>query len=247
MTLAQRRQLAALGQPLQRAVASCFQQAKANTAAFLLPVQETGVHQRRQTVQQERVRVGAGLAWFGDGLDHLQRRSAREDGQTKEQRLRLAVEQVVAPAQRALGRLLPCRQVVPATRQGVRPPLEEAQQSAGWQHRGLRRRELQHQRQPIQTRAKPRDRVGIVRRERELWEDGARAGDIELHGRRLRHDSDGDLPRYVWRRQRPQTELLLPAQTQRGAARGQDREAGASAEEVGHEGGGGQEVLKVIQ
>ena len=117
-----------------------------------------------------------------DGLRRLHRKASREDGKPTEDLLLLRIEQVVAPRDRGAQRSLPVRCVAGAAGEQRQPPVEPGQQLVRLEERDPGRRELDRERQPVQSSAD----LGYRFRRAEPGRDRLRALNEERSRRRVR-------------------------------------------------------------
>ena len=138
--------------------------------------------------------------------------------------------ELVAPFDRRPQRLLPRREVAPRAGQHRQPPVEPGEQLAG-------RQDLHPGR-------------GQLDRERQAVEPPADLGQPAVVGREPRQHGLRALPEELDRRslgQRPQRKLALAGDPQRLAARRQDAEVRACAQQPGDLAGGFDDLLEVVE
>ena len=120
-------------------------------------------------------RVGA-----AHGFGGVEREAAREHAEAREERLRVGVQQVVAPADRRPQRLLALRRVARAGAEEVEPAAQAVEDLRRRQDLDARRGELDRQWQAVELRADPLDLRDAV--ELEARVDGAGAADEQRGG-----------------------------------------------------------------
>jgi hypothetical protein len=235
--------LAALREFPERVLADRLEHPVARLAARAGPrPDERLLHQPPERPEQIPVAV---LPVGAQGLRRPQREAAREHGQAPEQHPLLFGEEVVAPAQGRLHRPLPFGQVPrPA---GLEDPVQHREQFRGPQESRLRGGELQRERQSLEAPADRRHRGGVLAGEPEGG--GGRPGALEeepgggcgVHGPDVRGAGG------VGHRKRRHGALPLAPQAKRGAARDEQDEARAGAEQPGQLGSRAHHVLEVVQ
>jgi hypothetical protein len=246
--VAQLGQAAGAGQLLVRVLADGFQHAEAHFAAGqLVALEETLVDQRLQAVQHRRAGANLVQRFAHDGRRGFDGTAASEDRQLAEERPLVIREQVIAVADGLAERALAHRQVASTVDEHLEPIAQAGQQRLGRQHARASRRELDRQRQAIQAHAHLADGGGVLLGQLEARLGGSGALDEQLDGGRFGHA--GDVGIRVTRRegQREDREDVLPAQTQRRPAGGQDLQVRADGQQVGHLIGRGQDVFEVVE
>ncbi len=153
----------------------------------------------------------------------------------------------MAPGDGVAHRPQPDRQVERAAGQEGEAVLQAGQAPPGREDADPGRGQLDRQRQPVEPDADLRDRGRVLGREGEVGPDGA--GALEEQGDRRVALQIRDGPGLVERgkRQRPEWELVLPRNAERGAAGHQHRQSRAGAEQVSDERGRRRNVLEVVQ
>ena len=118
-------------------------------------------------------------------LGRLGATAAGEDGEPREDRPLVRVEQLVTPVDRRPQRLLALREVARAADEDAQPSLQPGAKRLGREHARPRGRELERQRQPVERDADLGD-LALVPLEPEVRSHGAGAGDEERHRLALR-------------------------------------------------------------
>ena len=125
--------------------------------------------------------------------------------------------------------------------------LQTRQQRGRRKHLDPGRGELDGERQSIQTTADRGDRRGVLRRQGKRFLHRLRACDEELDRGGFRHRFVGDLLARVRQPERRHHVLVFPGEAKSGPARDQDPDVGGSAEQIGHERGGVDDVFEIVQ
>ena len=144
-------------------------------------LQQTLVHHGRHAVQQVQPEIAFGVAY---GFHTLQTAAPHEYGQPSKKRLLRGVQKLVAPINRAAQRLLALWQVPRAARQKLQPARQPREHGRRRKHFHTCRRELDRQRQAIQTRANLDHRGCILAVQFKIRFGGERA----LHKKRNRRE-----------------------------------------------------------
>ena len=181
-----------------------------------------------------------------DGVGDLQRATAREDTEPRQQGLLGRLEQVVAPVDRVAERALPCRQVVRAAGEEVEPLLEPPQDRLRREQLHPSCRELDRERKTVEAPADPRHCGRVLVRELEARLDRAGAVEEELDGGRACERASALTVR-LGQGERRHRELPLLAQAQRGLARHERGHSGRRAEQLVDERRRGQHLLEVVE
>src|SRR5204862_141467 len=161
-----------------------------------------------------------------------ERPASREDAQPSEQLLRARLEQVVAPVEGHAKRLLVLRRVAPAARQQRQTVREAREQRRRGEELRTSGRQLDRQRQALEAHAQLGDRRGVLLAEVEVRIGRLRAADEQL--RRFLVD------------ERRHCELPLGGDTERRAARDEDRQLRSGVEQTGDTCRGRKDLLEVV-
>src|SRR5580765_753527 len=186
--------------------------------------------------EQERDFVAIEAVSGADLLGGLQREAPREGREPPQQDLLLGREQLVAPVERRLERLL-------ARRRGAAARSEESEavvEAAGQRGRSERvhtgGRELERQREPVQPVADPGDCGRRLAVERETRRNGTGALDEQAHGLVPEQRLRALLPVGIGDPERGDAKDDLARNAQRLAASREDGETRSTAEQGVHEG-----------
>ena len=210
----------------------------------LHPLQEALVDQGGDSVEGIDAKLTARV---GDRLRRLEGASADEDGQAPKEPLLRRGEQIVTPGDGVAHRLLAGRKISPAAGQNDQAALQTRQQRGRRKHFDPGRGELDGERQSIETTTDRRDRGGILSREGKRFLHRLRARDEELDRGGFRHRFVGDLFGRVREPERRHHVLVFPGEAKSSPARDEDPDVGGSAEQIGHERGGVEDVFEIVQ
>ena len=215
-------------QAVGRVLPHHFQQVVPCLAGRAADEQERRVRQALDPIQR-----AAFVTAEADLGDCRERRATPEHGEPGQQAAVLVRQQVVAPVEGLVERLLPGRQVVgPAGEeaQSLRQPVEDGLRPQGTNARGG---ELDRQREPVDTPTELANRGELVLRDREVGLQ--RAGSLLEEGLRR------------FELERGNRKDVLAGEVQDGAARDEDRQARRSSKEPDEGGRRRLHVLGVVE
>ena len=252
--------LAAHAKLLSGEVPNRLQHGEAGIRRGVQAAQQALRDQRLQGVQQTRVDVlGVAVRCTRHGgpavrgHHRVEPEPIGENRQLAKQALLLGVQEIVAPGDRRVQRLVTRRQVPRASGQQLQTLVQSPREVGRREHVDLSRGQLDRQGEAVEPAANVGDRPCVLTGDRERGLD--RPGPLAKQPDRVVADHrrgdvvarwDHQLAR--WDRQGGHRPGFFPAHAQRLAARGQDREAGAALEEGFRERGAGvEEVLAVVQ
>ena len=177
----------------------------------------------------------------------IERPSVREHRQGLRELALLVVEESEAPLDRRPQGALALGQVARSRAQGVENVFESVEQRGGWKHSGASRGELDREGKPVEAPADLRDRRSVRVVQREVVANRPRPVHEETH-RGKRRDLVERRPFGECRhRQRLDRVIPLSAESQQGAARGEDRDVGAHGEELIELGCRAGHLLEVVE
>ncbi len=241
MALAHQRDLAAVFQALPRILMNRFQHDKARFAqgCFLL-LHQALIHQRRQTVEHIYRQIMPAYRF-----DRIQRTPTPEHRQPRKQRPFVVIQQVIAPRNRIVQRLLPQWGIPGAACKNVQAAVQPVQQRLRGQQLAARRRQFNRQRQAIQPGADLRYRWRIIRVQHKVRLRHLCPLDEQPPRFRFRHRFDRS-GMYRWQSQRRHRIFLLSGQAQRLAAGDQHLQPSRRRQQIRYQRRGLHHMLKIV-
>jgi hypothetical protein len=244
-----RRVLPARRQLLERVLADRLQHPEPRRAVRAVRrLEQTLLRQREQPVQAAGRAAARAAARAGHGRRALGGAAPGEDAQPPEERLLRGRQEGVAPRDGVPQRPLARRGVPrPAGEQG-QAPLQPRPQRRGREHPRPGGRQLDGQGQPVQPHADVGGGRQILGREGQVRPGRRRPRDEQPHRLGQRRAFRRRRVVRAGQAERGDDQLVLAGEAQGRPAGRQHREAGAAAEEVGHQGRDSvREVLAVVQ
>ena len=236
--------LAILREPFEGELADRLEEQEARFAVgCLLPSDEALLDEGRQRLEG----IEAKIRRPADSLGRFERPAADEHAETPEEHLEIRCEEGVAPVDRLAQRLLASRQVARSAAEEGESAAQPAEDRLGAEEARLRRRELDRQRQPVETNDDLGDRRDIGRGDREVRSDGHRPleeqGDPlvlreRLHRRQVRRVGDPE---------RWNGMLVLAMHVEHGPARHEDAQARSSRQQVDDDRRRVEDLLEVVE
>lgn len=177
----------------------------------------------------------------------IHRAASDADGEAAEEAAFGRVEQVVAPGDRVAERALALRQVAGSAGQQREAALQAGEHRLRSQQLDPRGCQLDRQREAVQASADVGDGEGVLIGQAEA-RPNRRGALAEQGDGRVRRQLPGERAGSgLGEAQRRDRKLVLAAQVEHGAARDEHLEAGRGPEQIGHDGGGGEDLLEVVQ
>jgi hypothetical protein len=239
--------LAVLGQLLYGILADCLQHGKPRLTVRPLSVPEQAlIHKCGKPF--EALVLGA----LGNGRGPRDRPAINKHREvTKEPLLRIG-EQRVAPLDGAAKGLLTRRQIAQTAAQQLKPLIEPRQERGGGEEAHVHCRELDRQRQPVETRTDPGHGERVRSCEREVGANGPRPIAKEPHRVVLAYQQGellAGLCQLMWVRygKRRDGHLLFAGKVQRLTAGHQDGELRCLSQQLCNMAHRGHHLLKVVE
>jgi hypothetical protein len=158
------------------------------------------------------------IVGVADGLECVERATADEYAEPREEGLLLRAEQAVAPLDGVAQRLLAIGQITCAALEEIQVVRQAREQRLRREEADSRGRQFNRERQPIQPATDLGDRGGVLSRNVKVGLDRARAFDKQANGLNLLQPLRRQCALAVRERHGRNRELILTPDVQRGTA-----------------------------